>query len=134
LSHDSYVSGYIKLENREGMVEALAQLPTASGADTWPYLTRSMFSITDDPRYREDVLHFGASFKDILSGWGDWERKFEKLLIRLEHRGARVLVEDCYRGDFLVSWIWVPVAGAETRLQKKRRYIDYQEGAEIELP
>jgi hypothetical protein len=93
-----------------------------------------MFSITVDPRYREDVLHFGASFKDILSDWSDWEQKFEVLLSRLEHRGAKLLVEDGYRGDFLVSWTWVPMAGAGSRLQKMRRYIDYQDGAEVELP
>jgi len=93
-----------------------------------------MFSITDDPRYRDELLHFGASFKDILSGWSDWELKFEKLLDRLEHQGAKVLVEDCYRGDFLVSWAWVPTAGAKTELRKMRRYIDYRNGPELEIP
>lgn len=62
----------------------LEQLPTT---DDWPFLTRSMFALpcmpTEIGHYRQQVIHFGASFKGIEWEWERWLLKFETLLTQV---------------------------------------------------
>ena len=61
-------------------------LPTE---DDYPPLTRGIFTVPMDygrpgsAFYREQVLHFGASFSHLSDSWPVWLAKFEALLRRL---------------------------------------------------
>lgn len=93
-----------------------------------------MFSLTVSPSYRDPVLHFVASFKDILGSRHEWEEKFEAFLSEFHHEGAKVFVEDCYKGDFLVAWLKVPEPETGvSKTEKIHRYLDYLEAPEVEL-
>jgi hypothetical protein len=72
--------------------------------DSWPFLTRHMFSTAEDriPQaadrglYRGQIIHFGASFKDdpkSESHWFDWLGKFEGVLKQLLWVTAKVHIE-----------------------------------------
>ena len=133
MSHDSYVSGYIVLNDLvEKARNSIDKLPSSSNEDSWPFLTSSMFSISSDPRYREDVIHFAASYKDILDSWDSWEEKFESLISEFEYYHIRVLINDCYRGDFLVAWDFKHENGIRKPI-KMKRYLDYQDDKEVEF-
>jgi len=93
-----------------------------------------MFSLTVSPSYRDPVLHFVASFKDILVSRHEWEEKFEAFLSEFHHEEAKVFVEDCYKGDFLVAWLKVPEPETGvSKTEKIHRYLDYLEAPEVEL-
>ena len=105
MSHDSYVCGFIKLSGSAGSALAvIATLPASADDDSWPFLTRAMFSHTASPHYRDEIVHFAASYKDILGSWSEWALKLEQLLSRLEFEEATVLIEDCYRGELMARW------------------------------
>jgi hypothetical protein len=113
MSHYSYLCGYIILQanndqaKKEAVVDALREisaLPATSEEDDWPFLTSSMFSHTKSPEYRDAVIHFAASYKDILGSWHEWSMKFEFLLLRLPLEEAKVIVQDEYLGDFVATW------------------------------
>jgi hypothetical protein len=75
--------------------------------DTFPYLSREMFSITTEHNiYRDGVIHFATSMKDVVSFWNEWEEKFEWFLSRLgtSWYEAKVFVWDEYMGDFIIKW------------------------------
>jgi hypothetical protein len=69
-----------------------AEIATLPETDAWPFLTRSMFTIPGDEvqegTYRNQLIHFGATFKAIEWSWDEWLVKFEKLLVRLFWRNA----------------------------------------------
>lgn len=113
MSYYSYLCGFIVLQadNDKEMQEAVAvamreisSLPRTSDEDKWPFLTSSMFSHTKSPEYRDAVIHFAASYKDILGSWREWSMKFESLLVKLALVKAKVIVQDEYLGDFVATW------------------------------
>lgn len=132
MGHESYVCGFIKVADREAAAAALSRLPNSSADDTWPYLTASMFGISATPLYRDYVVHFGASYKDILGGWTDWEEKLERLLTALDFVEAKLIVEDCYRGDFLVAWVRENTKEGPA-VRRIHRYLDYADEPEVTL-
>jgi len=64
--------------------QIVATLPTT---DDWPFLTRQMFTLPGadpaDGLYRSQLIHFGATFKEIEWEWDLWLAKFEHLLGQL---------------------------------------------------
>ena len=133
MGHDSYLSGYIVLNDLiEKARDSIDKLPSSSNEDSWPFLTSSMFCISSDPRYREDVIHFAASYKDILGSWDDWEEKFENLISGFEYHHIRVLVNDCYRGDCLIVWDFKHEIGVHKPI-KMKRYLNYEDEEEADF-
>lgn len=65
-------------------LKVIEQLPST---DTWPFLTREMFALAgtnpESGHYRQQVIHFGASFKCLEWEWAEWLGKFEDLLSKL---------------------------------------------------
>lgn len=62
-------------------LQALSALPEED--DMWPFLSRSMFSSSTNSiqtTYKSQIIHFGASFKQIEGAWEEWLTKFEALL------------------------------------------------------
>jgi hypothetical protein len=120
VSHYSYLVGYITypsmmagidtftvwsdmphVKHLQSVIDGLPEI------DTFPYLSREMFSITTEHNiYRDGVIHFAASMKDIVSFWNEWEEKFERFLSRLgtSWYEAKVFVWDEYMGDFIIKW------------------------------
>lgn len=135
MSYYSYVCGFIVLQARNpqsqqiALADALreiASLPVSSDNDSWPFLTSAMFSYTRSPEYRDAVIHFAASYKDILDSWKEWSEKFESLLSRLSIEKVKVVVEDEYLGDFIATWRVEQIHGSELRT-KDLRYVDCRE-------
>ena len=66
--------------NRQ-VIEALPE------TDTFPFLTRGMFSVPgDEPHqgtFRSQIIHFGASMKEVEFEWRKFLEKFEALLRKL---------------------------------------------------
>jgi hypothetical protein len=56
--------------------EVIASLPEE---EDWPFLTRTMFTVRgttiEGGRYKSQVIHFGATFKEIEGSWDDWLEK-----------------------------------------------------------
>lgn len=52
-----------------------AEIATLPETDEWPFLTRSMFDIPgdepEDGTYRNQLIHFGATFKAIEWDWAE---------------------------------------------------------------
>ncbi len=80
----------------------LQELP--DNDDSWPFLTRHMFSATEEKVgpcsdrgiYKSLIIHFGASLKDEPAEnahWNDWLTKFELLLNNLIWQDAKVYIE-----------------------------------------
>ena len=74
---------------------ALEALPLQDG---YPPLTRNMFSLTASRYgipglYKESVIHFGLTVKDIEERWDVWVDKFETVLEIVEWEGARAHLE-----------------------------------------
>lgn len=75
---------YLQRLNRE----YLYSLPVQ---DSWPPLTRDMFSIQGEEsdeypvagRYKHQAIHFGGTYKEIEFTWENWLEKFEKILANL---------------------------------------------------
>jgi len=76
--------------------------------DDWPFLTRSLFKISDPTvdggGYRNHIVHFGGSFKQIEDDWAAWLAKFERLLSQMywETAEAHLLTE--FDGEFSYCW------------------------------
>jgi hypothetical protein len=134
MSYDSYLCGFIKTRSKEKASKAISELPNSSIDDEWPFLTSSMFSITESPEYRDHIVHFAASYKDILSSWYEWESKFEAFLSKIEYNEVKLIIDDCYKGDFIVIWTMVSnVPNGGMYLKKFRRYLDYTNQPDIEF-
>lgn len=61
-------------------LQIIATLPEE---DTWPFLSRYMFSSSTNSiqtTYKSQIIHFGASFKQIEWEWEAWLLKFEAVL------------------------------------------------------
>ncbi|WP_369661363.1 hypothetical protein [Variovorax sp. V15] len=86
--------------------EALMRLPEI---DEWPFLTRSMFSVTPPGygphgSYLYRVISFGASYKAVEWEWAEWLLKFERLLALLDFTYARVHLETELVGKHTYIW------------------------------
>ncbi len=84
--------------HRQVLSSTLVALELLPRQDEHPPLTRNMFSLTAaDYRtpglYKELVVHFGLTLKDIESTWDVWLDKLESFLERLEWREARLHLE-----------------------------------------
>ncbi len=105
MGHESSICGFIMIEGDVALaLGEIEQLPTTSEEDDFPFLTSNMFSHTESPQYRECMIHFAASYKDICGSWEEWDTKFELLLNRIPFERAKVLIEDCYLGDLIAVW------------------------------
>jgi hypothetical protein len=87
------------------VVEAL---PTED--DDYPPLTRGLFTVPMDygrpgsAFYRQQVIHFGASFSHLSEFWHRWLPKFEGLLRRLYWLEARLHLEIELYGRHEYRW------------------------------
>lgn len=92
-----------------------------------------MFSYTVAPQYRDEIVHFAASYKDILGAWPEWSSKFESLLSRLAFTQAKVLIEDEYFGDFIARWTILQAPHGETRTKFFRELNAYKQDPDCAL-
>lgn len=128
MSHHSCVCGFIRLKgDRAAALDEIAKLPERSDQDAWPFLTSAMFSYTVAPQYRDEIVHFAASYKDILGAWPEWSSKFESLLSRLSFTQAKVLIEDEYFGDFMARWKIQQAPNGEVRTKFLRELNAYKD-------
>lgn len=89
----------------------VAALPAV---DDYPPLTRGIFTVPMDfgrpgsAFYREQVIHFGASFKHMSEFWHLWLAKFEELLRRLYWSEARLHLQMELYGNYDYRWraVW----------------------------
>lgn len=77
--------------------------------DEYPSLSRAMFAITDggersSTQYRGRVIHFGASYSQVVRDFAMWRDKFENLLCRLYWDAAMVTVQTEYWGPYVFEW------------------------------
>ena len=71
--------------------------------DTWPALTRNMFSRVPPwieakrrvPTYQSDIISFGGSYKNVYLLEVGWIEKFELLLSRMCWNNAVVMLDFC---------------------------------------
>ena len=90
---------------------AVAALPLE---DDDPPLTRGIFTVPMDyasprsPFYREQVIHFGASFNHMSEHWHLWLTKFEALLSRLYWSETRlhlhIELSGCHEYCWRATW------------------------------
>ena len=81
-------------------------------ADSWPPLSKEMFSITkndekmDGPNleYQGRMIHFGACLKSVEYEWESWKVKFERLLKNLYWIQAHVHLKTEYSGIISFEW------------------------------
>ena len=77
--------------------------------DKWPPLCRHMFgwAPTKTPMiiYKNRLIHFAASLKEMDWALRDWLDKFELLLRQLYWESAFVRFEGAYLGDFEFTWL-----------------------------
>lgn len=70
------------------------ELPTE---DEYPQITKLMFNTPTvkfgDGLYKDQVITFGASYKEVYDDWKDWLIKFENLLSKLYWNNAIVYLE-----------------------------------------
>ncbi|HEY7092506.1 MAG TPA: hypothetical protein VH393_04970 [Ktedonobacterales bacterium] len=93
------------LEMQERNLAMIAALPATSREDTYPPLTRDMFSISSDaPGYGAVVTAFGASYNHIETGWPAWLAKFEGLLRQLYWENVEVYLRTELVGDHHYQW------------------------------
>ncbi|BCL81747.1 hypothetical protein ccbrp13_42120 [Ktedonobacteria bacterium brp13] len=87
-------------------LQALSALPEDD--DTWPFLSRSMFSSSTNSiqtTYKSQIIHFGASFKQIEWAWEEWLTKFEALLSTMYWDEVRVhLISEMFTSSFDYTW------------------------------
>ena len=98
LNNDSHL--YHKLNRM-----VIEQLPEK---DEWPKLTKQMFNLPalslDDGVYKNQVIVFGASYKELELSWNEWLIKFETLLTKLYWKDAVIYVESELRGNRTYRW------------------------------
>lgn len=86
---------------------AIASLPEED--DSWPFLSCSMFSSSTNSiqtTYKSQIIHFGASFKNIEWEWEDWLTKFEALLRNMYWDEVRLhLISEMYTGTTF-DYVW----------------------------
>lgn len=79
--------------------------------DAYPALTREVFTVPMDfgrpgsAFYREQVIHFGASFNHLSQSWHLWLEKFEALLRRLYWSESRLHLQMELIGSYDYRWL-----------------------------
>jgi len=74
----------------------------------WPWLERNMFMVPDPDHskiYREQVIVFGASYKEVEYEWEEWLSKFESVLRRLYWLTATVHLDTELVGNYTYEWL-----------------------------
>ncbi|MCX6180410.1 MAG: hypothetical protein NT150_00590 [Bacteroidetes bacterium] len=87
----------------------LSELPIS---DTWPPLSKEMFSITKNDKIKQGpnleyygrIIHFGACLKSVESEWLEWKGKFENLLKQLYWTQAHVHFKTEYTDVISFQW------------------------------
>ncbi len=87
----------------------ILNLPTS---DSWPPLSREMFSITKNDKETEGpnleywgrMIHFAACLKSVEYEWSEWKEKFENLLTKLYWTQAHVHFKTEYTGVISFEW------------------------------
>lgn len=117
MGHESIIYGYIKGSMLKGGTPRSydlhplnrAVINTLPKTDQWPFFTRSMFSYPGNDvvsgRYRRQIIHFGASLKQVESDWEEWLSKFESLLKRLYWQEAKLHLETELVGNHTYIWV-----------------------------
>ncbi|MBU2707080.1 hypothetical protein KCM76_13880 [Zooshikella marina] len=76
--------------------------------DEWPFLSRDLFAVSGvEPSYGTyltQVIHFGASYRDVEGDWGQWLQKFEAVLKKMYWVAATVHLETELTGFHTFSW------------------------------
>lgn len=112
MDQESIVYGCIKdtaldnvAERRRVNRDAMISLPPV---ETWPVLSREMFSAqdqqTEDSSLQSEVMHFGASYQGVEYEWKHWMEQFEALLKKMYWVSATVHLETEMSGTH--SFVW----------------------------
>ncbi len=111
MNHESIVYGCIKDEAEVDVAERRRvnqlALEGLAPADTWPVLSREMFSTSGnagDISFHTDVTHFGASYQGIEYEWKLWLEQFEHLLRKMYWVSATVHLETDISGTHTFVW------------------------------
>ena len=89
-----------RLHNRKVLLE----LPKEA---LWPFLGREMFSFCNEQEqgvYHTQVIHFGATYREIEQQWSQWVKRFESLLAQLYWCSAVVHLETELKGRHVFRW------------------------------
>ena len=92
----------------------LAAVEALPADDAYPPLTREIFAVPMDYArpgsafYREQVMHFGASFSHLSEFWHIWLEKFEGLLQRLYWSEVRLHLWIELHGEYNYRWVAAP--------------------------
>ena len=114
MGHESIVYGHIcAIVNQPPKGDKLYELNNKiirelPEFDEYPWITKWMFStipVGTQSIYRNQIIHFGASYKQIESDWSTWLDKFEVILRRLYWFSATVHLETELVGDHRYEWI-----------------------------
>lgn len=73
----------------------------------WPWIDRGMFLVQDpeSPKmYRDQVIVFGASYKEVEMEWEEWLKKFESILKQLYWMTATIHLATEMVGRFTYEW------------------------------
>jgi hypothetical protein len=101
------VSNDSQFQLRSRLINCAALLEL-NDLDTFPYLTSSMFSITEDEleqgTYQTQVIHFAASYQALEYHWAQWLEKFEALLKSMYWVAATVHLETELSGKHTFYW------------------------------
>ncbi len=75
--------------------------------DEWPFLSRPMFYHVPSGHlldYKNPVIIFGGSFKDICYEWHEWLPKFENLIGQLYWESIVITLDSETVGERKFSW------------------------------
>jgi hypothetical protein len=99
--------GDIGLALRRKNKNVIESLPTDDSQ--WPWIDRGMFLVQDpeSPKmYRNQVIVFGASYKEVETEWEEWLRKFESILKQLYWMTATIHLEAELLGQYTYEWLY----------------------------
>ncbi|WP_421683872.1 hypothetical protein HKW98_05390 [Stutzerimonas urumqiensis] len=83
------------------VIDALPQ------ADGWTFIGRDMFGCAGAPDaglYQTQIIHFGASYRQVEYEWSLWVAEFEQLLRRLYWTRAVVHLQTELSGTHTFRW------------------------------
>lgn len=84
-------------------------LNSLSDTDTYPWITKNMFNCPDPHNirmYREQVITFGASYKEIEYEWSEWLEKFEAILKKLYWTSTTIHLNTELVGTHTYEWLF----------------------------
>ncbi|MEQ9442744.1 MAG: hypothetical protein RIG62_27125 [Cyclobacteriaceae bacterium] len=114
MGHESIVYGHIcAIVNQPPKGDKLLELnykiiQELPNTDDYPWITKWMFNtipMGTQPIYRNQIIHFGASYKQVESEWSQWLDKFELILKKLYWFSATVHLETELVGDHKYEWV-----------------------------